>query len=250
MSVPCGKCRACRIARAREWSMRVMHECESWDASSFATMTYDDAHMPGSNGLEKRDFQLFIKRLRRGLGERRMKYYGCGEYGDRFGRPHYHAILFGVDQSEKALVEEAWSEDGQPIGWTMLGSVSWDSARYVADYVHKDTRKEMYGGREPPFSLKSQGLGKDWADANAEQLRANGRTSVHGSTVGLPRYYIDRVGVPRSERIAHAEAREAEQLQELRKRFGPARLYEVMRMREQAELNLRKREEMYRKGSQ
>ena len=95
LAVPCGKCIGCRIAKRKEWSLRMLHELTYHPQSSFITLTYDDYHLPSDNSLKKRHLQLFIKRLRKNLGERRIKYFACGEYGGQTMRPHYHAILFG-----------------------------------------------------------------------------------------------------------------------------------------------------------
>ena len=46
LTVACGKCMDCRLSRAREWSLRVMHEASMYDRNIFVTFTYDDAHQP------------------------------------------------------------------------------------------------------------------------------------------------------------------------------------------------------------
>lgn len=97
LNVPCGKCMACRIARSREWTTRLIHELSYWDKASFVTLTYDNEHLPSDNSLSVRHWQLFMKRLRKQVEPLKIKYFASGEYGDKFGRPHYHAIIFGLD---------------------------------------------------------------------------------------------------------------------------------------------------------
>ena len=96
MEYPCGQCRACRVNRARDWAVKIMHETDYYDYSTFMTITYDEENVPyefsGDDGLVqtlcKRDLQLFIKRLRKWLHPEKIKYYACGEYGSRTHRPH------------------------------------------------------------------------------------------------------------------------------------------------------------------
>ena len=98
--VPCGKCLACRIARRQEWSMRVIHELAGYKDAVFLTLTYSDDHLPDNGSLVVADLQKFFKRLRKQYAKRnngiKLRYYACGEYGDRHGRPHYHAIVCGL----------------------------------------------------------------------------------------------------------------------------------------------------------
>lgn len=86
MFVPCGCCLGCRVAHAREWSLRLLHELGYWDSAVFLTLTYSDENCPLS--LSKRELQLFWKRLRKAIAPRKIKYFSCGEYGDLYGRPH------------------------------------------------------------------------------------------------------------------------------------------------------------------
>jgi hypothetical protein len=101
--VPCGKCIACRIARTREWTVRIMHEMSCHDNAVFATLTYDDDHLPPDRSISKDELQRFIKRLRKELGDRKIRYFACGEYGETTNRPHYHAIIFGLGLTEDTL---------------------------------------------------------------------------------------------------------------------------------------------------
>ena len=52
-----------------------------------------------------------MKRVRKFAGSG-VRFFGCGEYGDRGGRPHYHGLLFGLDFEDKKL----WSvRDGYRV---------------------------------------------------------------------------------------------------------------------------------------
>lgn len=184
--VPCGRCTACRTARAHEWSIRLMHEFEFWDDSVFLTLTYDDVHLPEDNAVSKRELQLFFKRIRKRVSP--ISYYACGEYGENYGRPHYHAIVFGLSFRDKQIVEDSWR-----LGFVKLGLVSYQSCRYVANYIGKafngDVAKKFYGNRLPPFQISSNGIGLRWAQRHEDQLIANGKITVHGQDHGIPKYY-------------------------------------------------------------
>ena len=102
LRMPCGRCSHCRLKRSREWAIRCMHEASlyvptvdnpSGRGNCFITLTYNNAHLPEHDSLCKRDFQLFMKRLRKRFGSG-IRYYMCGEYGGKYGRPLYHALLF------------------------------------------------------------------------------------------------------------------------------------------------------------
>lgn len=143
LTLPCGQCVGCRMERARQWTVRCIHEAALHDASSFVTLTYDEAHCPTS--LRHSDFQKFMKRVRKKFGPTR--FFMCGEYGEHFGRPHFHACLFGVHFDDRY----AWSHSGDgavlyrspslerlwPSGFSTVGDVTEESAGYCARYVLK-----------------------------------------------------------------------------------------------------------------
>lgn len=119
--------------------------------SMFVTLTYSQEFYPGQ--LVKRDAQLFIKRVRKALYPRKIRYYLCGEYGKKKGRAHYHAILFGVYRHEEDLIKRCWKFGGVDCG---------DGCRltyqYVAGYVTKKYIKKG-DGLQKEFTLMSRNPG-------------------------------------------------------------------------------------------
>jgi hypothetical protein len=167
VQVPCGQCIGCRLERSKQWAIRCVHEASMHQENSFITLTYNDENLPENGNLVKKDFQLFMKRLRKKTGK--IKFYMCGEYGSQYdeqgeqitktyivngkekaipviGRPHFHACIFGFDFPDKELwtsrnginlyrsqlLEELW-----PKGYSSVGAVTFESAAYVARYVTK-----------------------------------------------------------------------------------------------------------------
>lgn len=200
--VPCGRCRSCRIAYSRTWSARLLHELHYWNDSVFATLTYDDEHLPENGSLVKGDLQKFFKRLRKNNRlEKNLRYFACGEYGDKSGRPHYHAIIYGLGFKDREMIKDAWR---QCVWYPRLdrkrfGTVTYDSCRYVSDYVFKKysgvKNSEVYTskGLETPFRLCSKGLGLRWAQDNKDQLERQGGFTLRGIPVQVPRYYVKKL---------------------------------------------------------
>ena len=93
LEVPCGRCLPCRIEKTREWKVRLLHELDAHESAVFVTLTYDPDHLPEDLSVSKRELQLYIKRVRFAHEPRKIKYFGCGEYGEQYGRPHYHIFM-------------------------------------------------------------------------------------------------------------------------------------------------------------
>ncbi|ACZ33198.1 conserved hypothetical protein [Chlamydia pneumoniae LPCoLN] len=95
--MPCLKCRFCRTQHAKVWSYRCVHEASLYEKNCFLTLTYDDKHLPQYGSLVKLHLQLFLKRLRDRISPHKIRYFGCGEYGTKLQRPHYHLLIFNYD---------------------------------------------------------------------------------------------------------------------------------------------------------
>ncbi len=250
LSVPCGKCLACHKARAREWSVRLMHELSYHEKSTFVTLTYDDENMPKDGSLSIREGQLFLKRLRNDILPRRIKYYFAGEYGDKYGRPHYHAIIFGVGSEEKEIIDQAWCK-----GFTSLGEVTEASCRYVSSYIMKkfygDYQKELYGDKQIPYSKSSQGIGKSFAMDQREYIEGRMGITQGGIEVGIPRYYKKLIDIDNSALVEKAREKFDSRFQVFERRAGGVygATLEAIKSREQNEKNVRAKANLRPKGN-
>lgn len=253
LDVPCGSCMSCRIERSKEWATRIIHEMEFYNNSSFVTLTYSDEFLPPNASLVKRDVQLFMKRLRRDLGKRKIKYYACGEYGDLYLRPHYHIIILGLHPKQDSdLVKENWT-----YGRTHLGTVTYQSARYVTSYVQKKLTGKLaeseYSAtnRIPPFSLLSKSIGKKFVLENAEELTENLGFTVNGKPCGLPRYYRNILKIDKTDLAERSVDRRKEIIEHYNKK-GLNQLHEVSEAirhaKVQADLNVNARLNLYPKN--
>lgn len=183
--IPCGQCLECRIRSSKELAQRALAESTMHASSWFVTLTYDDSHIQstfretvsrvsGEYGLHpslvKRDFQLFAKNLRKTVADRcepELVIFYCGEYGPTHGRPHFHAIIYGLQLHDLKLhkvengvsyytsdtIADAWRDfehqgkDATPRGFHLVTEVSWDTCAYVARYV----TKKMIGKSEKDY---------------------------------------------------------------------------------------------------
>lgn len=153
----CRQCLPCRINLRRTWAFRMCLESVLHAASTFGTLTYADEFVPPGGTLAPRDATLFLKRIRKRLSPVRVRYFLCGEYGERTQRPHYHLVLFGIGPDVAPLAQECW-----PQGFVMFAPFSWATANYIAGYVTKKMTSvddSRLNGRHPEFARMSTSPG-------------------------------------------------------------------------------------------
>jgi hypothetical protein len=178
---PCGQCHPCTVNRKRLWQHRILLESYSHENTAFVTLTYDDENLVFQNEktgefthptLAPSHITNFLKRLRRAIDPKRIRYYAVGEYGDRSWRPHYHLAIFGYEpcwygQTRKDrhaqgksccppcdLLLKTWGKGGIDNA-----SIEDASAGYIAGYVTKKLTKKddpRLDGRLPEFSRMSR----------------------------------------------------------------------------------------------
>lgn len=215
LKLPCGRCVGCRLERSRQWAVRCMHEASLYDFNSFVTLTYNDENLPEFNSLDYRHFQLFMKRLRKEFSPTNIRFYMCGEYGEDFSRPHFHACLFNCFFSDRKripggasgsplyrsdILERLW-----PYGYSSIGDVTFESAAYVARYVMKkvtgDAAESHYttvnvetgeiSVRTPEFNKMSlkPGIGAAWFDKFHSDVFPRDQVVSRGTPAKPPRFY-------------------------------------------------------------
>jgi hypothetical protein len=213
-TVPCGHCLGCRADQARDWSIRIMHETQMHEQSWFLTLTYSNEEIPTNGSLNPAHLQAFFKALRRDHPPKSISYYACGEYGERTQRPHYHAVLYGVDFLDRAFLRHPSSgpvwrsqtlESYWPHGLSEFSTVTPGSAAYVAGYVRKKVSQKAdpnhYTRVDPDtgelieltkefnrMSLKPA-IGKRWIEKYWSEVYPTDQVVVAGRTFRPPRYY-------------------------------------------------------------
>lgn len=241
MTIPCGNCVGCRLDKSMQWTIRASHEAQLYNFNTAITLTYADENLPANNSLDHRDYQLFMKKLRRHLSYRKLpkvRFLMCGEYGPQTARPHYHALIFNFhlpDRKEwkeingymhytSETLEKLW-----PFGFSSCTDVTPQSAGYVARYnMKKVTGKAgqalyQQTGRVPPYLRSStggrqpdgtttRGIGYEWFKKYYSDVFPDDFVVIDGKKRKVPTYYdkllketdaglLDRI---KSERISRA----------------------------------------------
>ena len=156
-NLPCSKCIGCRLNYARSWALRCQLEALTHKENCFITLTLSPETLEKRKNpwsVDKRDFQLFMKKLRKKHGEH-IRYFHCGEYGEKNYRPHYHALIFGHDFRIKTNANKVQkygskyplynSEELNTLwshGHCTVGDLNFTTASYTARYVTKKIKGE------------------------------------------------------------------------------------------------------------
>lgn len=238
IQLACGQCSGCRLERSRQWAVRCLHESKLYVDNCFITLTYSDSFLPPSRSLILNDFQNFMKRLRKRYGSG-IRFFHCGEYGPKLGRPHYHALLFNFDFKDRKVwksnergeliytskdLEKLW-----PLGFSTVAALTFDSAAYCARYAMKKITGDMardhyayvdpvsgeYYDRAPEYCTMSRrpGIGRGHFDKFVSDVYPSDFIIVNGKKARPPRFYdslyehLDPLGLEevKNSRVANAE---------------------------------------------
>lgn len=221
MHVPCGTCINCLTKKQQDWSFRLHQEKKISKTAHFISLTYDQWNVPIKEGpdkhgelifqlnLDKRDLQLFMKKLRKHHSKQlkdyteittnssssssdiKLRYYAVGEYGPETIRPHYHIILFNLNPKTLSEIQTIWGKGNVDIGHVTAKSIT-----YVTKYVIT-SRNQYYGHRQKPFSTMSKqpGIGNNYlVNRKWHTDNKNHHVINHtGAKIGLPDYYKNKI---------------------------------------------------------
>lgn len=224
ITLACGQCIGCKLERSRIWATRCTHEMQMYNQNSFITLTYNENNLPHRNQLTHEHFQLFMKRLRKD-NKQLIRYYMGGEYGEENNRPHYHAILFNKDWTDKKYFKKSPSgekiytsselERLWPYGYSSTAEATFLSAAYIARYCMKKMtgeKAEAHYRREdengeyqqiPEYNMMSNGIGADWLKFYKTDVYTNDYVIVRGHKSRVPRYYDKKFAKLDEEQMAH-----------------------------------------------
>lgn len=195
--VPCHKCAGCCSDWSQQWTARCMLESRRFKKNCYVTFTYNDENLPEHGQLCQRDFQLFMKRLRKYCFTHNLpspRYFYCGEYGTLNHRPHYHAILFDYLPEDLKLFyygkgpikKSTYFKGSKPFylskilsdiwgkGHILISEVSYSDIKYVANYQLKFSKQyDLHDIK--PFNRQSTrpALARTYYDDNFYSIIAN-----------------------------------------------------------------------------
>lgn len=199
LQVPCGKCTACLSNKRRQWAFRLNQECKVATSAYFITLTYNDDNCP--EYVNKKHCQDFLKRLRKLLAPSRIRYFLVSEYGDDFGRPHYHLLLFNYPHSSEQLrkdLKRTWTmcdKKAFDIG-DVVAPISPAAINYCCKYCLATCTSDNPRDRTFMLCSRRPAIGSNFlTPAMVEYLR-QGKDGVvidDGYPLLIPRYYDDKV---------------------------------------------------------
>lgn len=266
-NLPCGQCIGCRLNYSRQWAIRLVHEAQMHDKSCFITLTFNDESLFARENpfsLDISEYQRFMKRLRKKYGSH-IRFFHCGEYGDLNKRPHYHAILFGVDFVED---RKLWSQkDGMklftsesleklwPYGFCTIGQVTFESCAYVARYIMKkqtgEKAEEHYMRWDPQTGegtaispeyctmSRKPGIGKSWIEKYKTDVYPHDYVVINEHKVKPPRFYDQQLDDEQLRKVKEQRIKDAD---DPIKDYGP----EMDRLWVSQEIKIKKLERLIR----
>lgn len=220
MMVGCGRCIPCHLNYCNQWQLRFTIHANHNPTFHCVTLTYDTMHTPyitASNDkkymtLVKAHASNFFKTLRNnhvkryGKNALKISYMIAGEYGDKFKKPHYHAIIFNAHIDD---ITTSWKHGHLYFGTSDLKA----TCNYALKYTLKSRtwKNQKNYSYERPFVNFSKGIGEDLIARYITRSKVvDGKTityqektyikelpeviKLENTSVLIPRYYADKIG--------------------------------------------------------
>ena len=141
--------------------------------------------------VNKKDIQLFHKRLRKHFPSKDLRFYLVSEYGDHTFRPHYHGLYFFKSKYDLKFLydifEQSWS-----LGFIKFGAVEEGSIVYCTKYCLKHSTTPL--GCKDTFRLVSKmqgGLGSKYLEKMSDYHITNDQFAFvadAGKKCRMPKY--------------------------------------------------------------
>lgn len=198
--IPCGKCIECKKDISKQWGLRAYAEYQTNPNAYFLTITYENA----PKSLLRNDLTLLIKRIRKKYGNN-IKFLGCGEYGSKTYRSHFHLLTFGfkindlieskynMEMNDHKLLESEEINKLWKKGLIFIEKITSHSCFYVSGYVDKKLNDDLYKklNLAKPFKTYSKGLGLEYLKQNYKKIYLDDKIKLPGLKPMKPPHYFD-----------------------------------------------------------
>lgn len=279
---PCKKCNGCIMDRGKSWANRMEMELPYHEQAWFLTLTYDDNHAPMSYDqglgvdeetgeivtenltLDYSDLEKFWKRLRRwteynnraiyveykGKKKNDLMYYAGGEYGGKTHRPHYHAIVYGLNIKKEELKEYKrargkvyytcdWLTKIWGKGYVIIGQAEWQSMAYTARYCTKKAygknAKEYYKALavqpEESRMSKEPAIGLRYYEEHKDEIYQKDKITLKNGRSCKPPTYFDKLFDLEHQNEKPLTEAECEEIEDITIKAESEELKEIKRKR-------------------
>ena len=212
LRVPCGKCIGCLLDRANDWATRCWCQTQECNPNEccFITLTYNNEKLPEGGYLKVKDEQDFWKRLRYYNPGIKIQYMGCGEYGPKTHRCHWHFCVWGYRPKDLEFYKfNKWgdklykSKELKKIwgnGFVIVGNLTYRSACYVSRYCTKKIFKKQNWAKQidikPECTICSKGIGLEyWNKYKGNIIKNHGihiKIDEKVKNKRIPKYYMKK----------------------------------------------------------
>lgn len=204
----------CINNKRKHWTLRLGEEAEqSVYPVLFVTLTYANHSLPWTLDdhpiikkhfgeelnevtLLTRDVQLFNKLVRqnnRFHTDAQYRYYAAGEYGEKYGRPHYHLIMFNVHPKTMHKLPNYWKHGHIDL---QLCNHQDKVSNYVSGYI-VNAHSHALRINKKPFSIMSKRpyLGHTYVQRMYDYHKRNQIAYIDRITYkqSLPRIYKNKI---------------------------------------------------------
>lgn len=199
IDVPCGKCGYCLRRSINDWVIRCKYEHMKCHSAYFLTLTFSEVPEGLLDDAKsfRRPLQLFFKRCRKfGLS---FRYFAIGDYGDTYGRPHYHVLFYSDIPVDTDLIHSLWSsKTHQENGFVKVDLYSVHRCRYVVEYALLGRLDhDASSGKPKPFTVMSKrpAIGSSFLTKERFNFHRSGHPMIsdEGFKYALPRYYRKKI---------------------------------------------------------
>lgn len=192
----CGKCLECITKNSTEWAFRLYLESKCHKSTSMITLTYNNDNLPNNGNLDRREVQLFIKKLRKAISPIKIRIFYSGEYGSKKERCHFHIIVFGWKPNDLVFffrrddhdvflsdfVSKLWQK-----GFITVEDLTYNSAKYCGKYMQKLV--DVPKGNTKPFIGMSNRPGIGYYAIDLKMLDSD-KVYCEGKSIQVPRYFL------------------------------------------------------------
>ncbi len=191
VQVPCGNCYPCQQRKRAEWDFRLLLEFYRSASAAFVTYTYEDEYLCIAHSY--REFQLLHKRMRNdGLD---FSFYHVSEFGETYGRPHNHELLFFRNSGYNPLELYKYKQYGRmDVGTLTRASVHYVTKWHVHPKYRVGESVERHG-----FTRMSKHLGDNLLHTGLTADTITPAYKLDGDLFPMPRYYRKKTGFDASD---------------------------------------------------